>query len=884
MLLQINHGQHNWRTNMGIKIYTYKNPYEIDQESYWNEISDCPYFCATQTLVNGLQSTSLQKFQNYRLRPIKALLDELYEEWNSVSTIIKQNTIVDNIINNGLDSATVTEHQKNIYKAFTINQDDVIKSLRVLMELDVDYNIIDETTLTEEQSILLFIYKKLLQIQGTSMLEDSVSFNDLDQKLKDVLINEHTDYISNVSSLNIDKIVIHGVHQFTPLMLRMIDGLSKQKEVILLFNYQSQYKNIYQTWIDIYTNFESKIQFSSRKEFVPTDEQTPSFLSNALADNLGRLSEGNSPLYDLDHKIEFIEFETMIEFANYVASVYQKALKTDQVKNPIKAMNEQFYAADSSVNEILKLYFPQQFGERQFINYPFGHFFVAISNMWDSENNMMQIKELTDIRECLSSNIIYEEHSGQLLTIFDQVSSLFEGSKNLTTMIKRLERVKKNKRRMDEDEEENINRLSYYHVSKQDLDMLIDGLKELESIANYFFYDFENHKHNFDDFYSKMRSYLNDTLCEKQVTDEFKGIIKRVLEHLNTIEDIHSSASFQCLKSTMAIYLKQEEDPMNSARWIVRDFEQIDGDIIRSNHDPDERIYHFACLSDENMNATPIREFPWPLTSDFFMVSLNPIDWKYQVYVEACLEYKNFKKYALLYGLEFNKRKVRLSYIKKTRMATNQPYYVLSLFGIRPEQYAFRYLENEPVVRDVANHEVEPCTFDDLAYYRYKLCPYRFLLEDVVEQNTVYKDNFTQNKYLEILISESTRKNLVGDLVNLPTVYPVVVDTYKTISRYFPFELNINRIDIINTTVQKLLRTNKGSFREIKGNAYQLAKVFIDEKSLTNVIKDNDLLEKVGLDPTTIFQSRFDKKYNGLCKYCANRDLCLEKYKLDQDI
>ena len=96
-------------------------------------------------------------------------------------------------------------------------------------------------------------------------------------------------------------------------MLRMIDGLSKQKEVILLFNYQSQYKNIYQTWIDIYSNFESKIQFSSRKEFVPTNEQAPSFLSNALADNMGRISEGNSPLFDLDHKIEFIEFETMIE-------------------------------------------------------------------------------------------------------------------------------------------------------------------------------------------------------------------------------------------------------------------------------------------------------------------------------------------------------------------------------------------------------------------------------------------------------------------------------------------------------------------------------------------------------------------------------------------
>lgn len=866
---------------MGIKIYTYKNPYEIDKELYWNEISDCPYFCATQTLVNGLQSINLQKFQNFRLRPIKALLDELYEEWCSVSTIIKQNTIVDNIINNGLESATITEHQKNIYKAFTINQDDVIESLRVLMELNVDYNIINQKTLTEEQSILLCIYIKILQIQGTSMLDDSVSFSKLDQKLKEILINNHAQHVSNVEKLNFNKVVIHGVHQFTPLMLRMIDGLSKQKEVILLFNYQSQYKNIYQTWIDIYSNFESKIQFSNCKEFAPTDEKSTSFLSNALADNMGRLSEGNSPLFELSNKIEFIEFETMIEFANYVAGVYQKGLNTKVEMNPLKMMKEQFYAADSSVNEILKLYFPQQFGERQFINYPFGHFFVSISNMWDSENNNMKIKELSDVRECLSSNIIYEQNSGKLLTIFDQVSSLFEGCKNLSTMIKRLERVKKNKKRMDEDDKENIDRLSYYHVSKYDLDLLIEGLKELESIANYFFYDFEKHKHNFDEFYSKMRSYLNDTLCEKQVTDEFKGIIKRVLEHLNTIEDIQLSASFQCLKSTMSIYLKQEEDPMNSARWIVRDFEQIDGDILRSNHDPEDRIYHFACLSDENMNATPVREFPWPLTSDFFMVSLNPIDWKYQVYVEACLEYKNFKKYALLYGLEFNKRKVRLSYIKKTRVTTNQPYYVLSLFGIHPEKYAFRYLENQPIVRNLSEHKIKLCTFDDMAYYRYQLCPYRFLLEDVVEGNTIYKDNFTQNKYLEILINECTRKNLVGDLSNLQTVYPEVVENYEAISKFFPFELNINRIDIINTTVQKLLKTTKGTFNSVRGNTYKLAKAFIDDRQLTRFMKENILLEEPKLDSNTIFHLEFDKNYSTLCKYCGNRDICLEKYKLD---
>lgn len=37
-------------------------------------------------------------------------------------------------------------------------------------------------------------------------------------------------------------------------------------------------------------------------------------------------------------------------------------------------MREQFYSANNSVNDILKVYFPEQFGERHFLAYPIGHF------------------------------------------------------------------------------------------------------------------------------------------------------------------------------------------------------------------------------------------------------------------------------------------------------------------------------------------------------------------------------------------------------------------------------------------------------------------------------------------------------------------------------
>ena len=40
---------------MPFKIYTYEDPYKLDQADFWEEISVLPHFCGARTLVNGLK-------------------------------------------------------------------------------------------------------------------------------------------------------------------------------------------------------------------------------------------------------------------------------------------------------------------------------------------------------------------------------------------------------------------------------------------------------------------------------------------------------------------------------------------------------------------------------------------------------------------------------------------------------------------------------------------------------------------------------------------------------------------------------------------------------------------------------------------------------------
>ena len=75
------------------------------------------------------------------------------------------------------------------------------------------------------------------------------------------------------------------------------------------------------------------------------------------------------------------------------------------------------------------------------------------------------------------------------------------------------------------------------------------------------------------------------------------------------------------------------------------------------------------------------------ISIDFFEKAYDPLDWKYQVFVKSRKEFKHFKRYALIYGLEFNRCDFRISYVKNTDDKENEIYYMLKLLGIEPDRH-----------------------------------------------------------------------------------------------------------------------------------------------------------------------------------------------------
>lgn len=870
---------------MGIKIYTYSNPYEIDCESFWNEIKDCAHFCVSQTMVNGMNQTYPLFKTRQATATIRTLVNSLYENWEDINTNVRQIMEVDNAISE-LDYQSSS--LENVKRSLLFNTKSIVSCIRMFKELGIDSRFMSKKELNIDQQYLVELYKIIDSRKNSSFCFERVEEQDIIEKAIDEALIYHKENV-DLSAIDRNRIVIHGIHQFTPAMLCAIEDISKYKEVVLLFNYQKQYASVYDTWMNIYSIFDLPINNQSVNQFVPMPLLVNSYKSNVLADYIGHLSNGefiekNKVLND----IEVIEFDNTTEFANYVAMLFDKAKKACKkqanIKTPLAFMEEQLYSASGKVNDILRAYFPDQFGERHFLDYPIGHFFVSTTNMWDSENRTVKVDNFSDIKECLNSGIISESTPGQLVSTFNMIEPYIEKETTIAGINNKLNQLIKNANKKHEDKD----KVGYFTVELSLLQELKKALSELESIINSFFDDFDDGTDNFSRFYKRIRKFIISRVGDSnELDDEMHSVIGRLLERLEK-SDLPETGTFNSLKHTMSYYLSQDENTARGAHWIVRNFDQIDGDILRSaSQNPEKVCYHFCCLSDKDICSGKDERLPWPLDIKFFEYSYQALDLKYQVFLKSKMEYRNFKRYALLYGLEFNRVSCKLSYVRTEENKENDLFYMLTLLGVKIRKYSSfntnNYLEHLSIESNEKEIDEAIQLISSEDRKKLKLCPYRFALEGIEQGRTIFRDRFLIHTYLKILISNRTKRELNGKTYNDETIRKAIQEQYDVIETRFRISDELEKTQIISAVYKdiygfinymKKYNKNKNAFPVISssmGQEMRLREYFlnISLKGIMDEPSDEELKKAIE-----------DKKFYCIhgkhCMYCASKDICLE--------
>ncbi|WP_208527611.1 hypothetical protein, partial [Methylacidiphilum caldifontis] len=193
------------------------------------------------------------------LGTFQTFAETLFGDWELPERYIRQFTAL---------SIELEALPPNQQQAVRHHQWDLVRALRLLVELNVSPNVWDGVLLTPEQMLVRDILRRIQE--GSPVSEDladafTLTMGSIEDAIKRAL-NTSRNQTESVPFINsnpvIDRaivrkrLVVHGIHQFQPLQLRAIRELENAcYTIIFLHNYQPLYPTVYGTWDELYSLF-----------------------------------------------------------------------------------------------------------------------------------------------------------------------------------------------------------------------------------------------------------------------------------------------------------------------------------------------------------------------------------------------------------------------------------------------------------------------------------------------------------------------------------------------------------------------------------------------------------------------------------------------------
>lgn len=917
-----------------MRILTYDDPFTIIDNSYWSEIKDYPHLCVTETLKQGL--LAYYRRDTFKLiSTLQSVIDNFYKQWaDSPENEIKQYVSISEQIAN-----LKSERMK---KAFKFNQRDVHQSLRFCMELGLDPKNFDQSALSEEQKLFLGMFQKLKKQEEWNIFVDLVYKDEED--LKDTfleLLNKELEQINedieqsrgylkrqlkrdkkyvdqllsefdkHIDEIKIEAVVIHGLHQFTPITLKFIQHLMQLGiEVIFLINYQSDYPNIYRTWDEVYrwTNIPINI----------THKETFKSVQNHFGKAMGSLLEGEIKAWDKS-KIKFYKYENLTAFSDDIAQKYETTRKTisgirHSPKTILAKMPESYYAPNNEdINAILRGYFPEQFGDRHFLAYPIGQFILGLYNMWDEDKQTLKISREI-LREVLSVNFFQKVNMPTPLQIYNKIELYFSDLETFSEFIERLdyliEKVKKINENSNKESSRYLKHFSFYHITIPELEYFKDVIYDLESITKQIFGNQQQGYVNYKKHYQVLLEIISKKVTDSPMVDaKEREFVEQIKNQFENLHDLEIEGTIEDLKETIHFYLHRRslED---SSRWIVRNFEQIDGGVLLSKTRLSRNSkYHYCLLSDQYMKVSVDDRLPWPLTQEFFDCYVKDVE-ELQIVLTSYKEYVNFLRYSLFYGTYYLDNELILSYVEEVGFeeSKNSPYFLLNMLGLEPHipdppdysKFKIREDHDQLYLDSFDNNfTFEPNEIVELQ--KFVTCPYRYFLDHVIEGQGYYSNEYLSKLLYQSILYFLVKKTMDMDENNQKSNYKNIIKVLnKKLSKYFPFWKEIHFNDLARRVTKYIEDDLKEGFHyddyyHKLRLEFLYAKISEGRNNGENLIKEVHLLRKNNQFKEQIEREMFTYIVNNssffegpksreICKYCKQKEVCLYFYQNSGDL
>lgn len=900
-----------------MKIYTYSNPFKLKEEKYWDEISSAPNLCVSQTLVQGLTSPGRNNYkrEDYGyIYTIKDFNEILYRDWlDNPENDIKQFVDLSKEINQ--------IENKNLRNTFKFNQSDVYNAIRLLIELDIKPNEMKKGH-SLEMDIFIDIYDRLYGIDSWNILNNikvdrdrikngftellNKEIGDIEDIYDNVIPTKTLNYLLRYKDNTepIDKIIIHGVHRFEPIITRLVKDLNNVGiEVVFLINYMPEMERIYETWRRVY--------LWTGVDFIHGEDWGCEIDEN-LGTAIGALLEGEIIDYRSDN-IKCIKFNNPTSFSDYVSRVYADAIvgmEGASKNQKLNRMMEQFYAIDNTlVNDILKQYYPEQFGNRHFLAYPIGQFILNLYNMWDDDSNEIKIDNRM-FKECLSTGFFQREDKPNPVEVYCNIETYYEYFRlkdehtldNLLHKVKQLINTIKQIEKKEREKEQNstLRRFSTYILTIEELEYLQEVLESIDSIVEKLLKE-NGTEFNFKDHFQQLINILEDHgISKSYISKDEKRTLSEIQYRLEKVKDTDLTGSIDDIKDSLHFYLNRINNESDESNWIVRNFEQLDGGVLLGRNTRRDRIYHLALIGNRDMNRCMRDLIPWPLDEQFFAES-DFKSKKFDVFFNSYKEYRNFLRYSLFYSTYYLQNRINISYIENDGDKKNTLYFVLDLLGFKAEEFDDdRYLIYESKLKYDAGVKIMPSvgveqlTYDEARNFLY--CGYRYMMDELLDRGTNYESEYLQKLYYGTLVLVLSLKKLQNRSID--EIEKVVEQIDDNLGIYIHWH-DIDSIDIQNKTIRRIknehIDDSSGNVKKL--NERDKRYVEILEKFIYAKITDTyqeeapNLIRKLHGAHKNI--SYYTNKVHSIinnedelpkpdsdsvCEYCSQGDLCLYRF------
>lgn len=735
------------------EIYTYTNLRTLGNTPFWNEIKNFPQITVTADLRKSLKGVEEYDkvnglFMNepmVQAAEFRKLSDLAVPHWTDEETKFHETIVLAQFVRGQIHKFGDDLEFRHWLVGCRRNLNMLLSSIILLEEAGINP---EDIKVDENRNI------ELLLSAWRFLKRNDPAINNFHERMRQLENRDAWNPVMNklFGRSNIQTIVFHGFYYLTPLQERIVRLLEKSGITVkMLFCYDERYPYANEIWRKTYSienGYPDVTEWKKEKSIVP--------------ESYGEIFEGKKAV--IPNKISIIEYASVMEFVHEMKHVKENGYFIYS-SNP------------NTANEILKDFYPEEYGERKLLSYPIGQFVSTLNKMWDEDRQEIILDE-DQLIECFASGWLavdgqagkeYIQDLMNLLPFFKDCTTVKEWKER----IELLEDITENVIQPFEKEwdfDENIARwqeimgnpflnFSVFAVQNEKREIILCLIKRLLKMARNLFTNSE--KVHVREHIRKLDGILKQHEMSNELYEEERELVGELFEKLGDPSEFTEECYPGDISSALNLYMSgrfQDGEIQPDRAGMVTPLYSIDAAPVKQQG----KVH--ICLCDVKNMPGGKKQYIWPLTGrhirECYEKTHNPLIRNMRHVMESAYICNRY----LLYSALKNKD-VQLSWISNMDDKVLAPSAYIKLIseaaGIqiipaKRKRITYQQIQNSIYGKRRTLHYDKmkmPQNTAKEAKMDFAICPMKYVFGYVVDRFPTFQSEFHQNYAINGLIA-----------------------------------------------------------------------------------------------------------------------------------